>query len=524
MPDAINHLASYNRIAKAIEDKVTAITVAPANPAITVAPANPAITVAPANPAITVAPANPDLTPFVEAMKAIQINVTVQGGGSGSSSGLDCSCLDDAITKLTDKIDQMICAIAPGMAAMVQIQKGIIAIAKDGPQYGIDAPPGSFIFPDPKDSFPPLPYTPDPSTSTIEPITGALTEPPTGFILPPGGMQGATNQTAYNAYKCSMAYAIIGSVKDSYDLFGWVSTDSLVLSALSIPVLTKLVRWIGNLKSGITYAGTWFNGIQMPSYQSTVLGELIGPKWAFTINQLFYLDEVFLNFVLVIILELLTLGLEAYTICNQIIQFMDTHKDELACALYKARSIGEARDNFLTTFSKYAHTPFQGVLGQAGNGHTYIISNLLTDKLLTCLFACPADGDPALLPALGNCVNCIICQDTDHSIALAPLTNNPSIPGQAPSPATLPYNFGHIDADIICVEFSTSWVNGGGQLKIYIDGISKAGFGLGAEFKRGTHSFTGSFHGNLTITLGTAGTYGASIATIYSVSWREAAA
>jgi hypothetical protein len=424
MPDAINHLASYNRIALALEnmhptdmtalaEAITAlankpaapITVAPANPTITVAPANPTITVAPANPTITVSPANP--------------TITVNAGGTGSSS--DCG---QDICDLIAKIDQLICVNAAMTAAIIQQSKADIYWSTDGPNLGIDAPPGSFIFPTPGDSSPPSTTTPWPDSGNYtNPITGEFISPPIvngiQFFAPPGGMQGSENKSVYDTYKCKMAYIIIGTVRYSYDWFGWLASWSSIFAAFSLPVMIKFLNWVASIKSGITYAGAWFDGVQMPSYTSTVLDEWLGDRVAIAINRLIWLDTVFINAIAVIVIDLLALAAIFYTATTQMVALLDAKKDEFACALYKAKSVGEARDNFLNLIDKYSNTLLEQVLGADGNGHIKIISHLLTDALLTTLFACPEGIDsPETLPSSGSCLSCILCADMDVTLPI----------------------------------------------------------------------------------------------------------
>jgi hypothetical protein len=503
MTDALNHLAAFNRIAYALEnlppDDLMALIAAIdaiANKTIPVADLTGVATAIANIPetdltgvvtAITNIPET-DLTGVVTAINNISIS---GGGGTSTGVGLDCACLDDVIGKLTDKIDQMICVIAPIAAANIQLQKIIAYIGMDGPNMGIDAPPGTFIFPVPGDISPPLPYTPDPDPliNTTDPTTGEWTAPPIingiAYDAPPGGMQGATDSAAYNQYKCDAAFAIIYWLKGYYDNIGWIVPKITTILGMGVAGMLDVVYWLANLPSGQVIKSTL--GASAPI---TVLQQLVGYKAAETLTGLVYAAGMTVIYsIAVILFDIFAFGAVVAGGITQMMNLLETYKAELACALIKAKTIDEARNNFLDVIDLHADTLLEKFIGRLGNGQIALINALLTDNMLAILFACPVDLDPADIAGLGTanggCVDCILCADMDESLTV----NQTSVQGYpqpgdirtglVPWPITV--DLGTVDTDVICIAGRADWINGGAIVKIWINGADAGNYAWGGN-------------------------------------------
>jgi hypothetical protein len=420
MPDAINHLASYNRIALALENmhptdmtalaeaitalanKPTApITVAPANPTITVSPANPTITVSPANPTITVAPANPTIT----------VNA---GSGTGGSS--DCG---SDMCDLIAKIDQLICVNAAMTAAMIQQSKADIYWSTDGPNLGIDAPHGSFVFPKPNDSAPPLPYTPWPDNNSTD-NSGAWTAPPivdgTYYVAPPGGMQGSSSLNIYDGYKCDIAafiYNYIVSwfdfVIEKTDLFQFlnmqVSGLVLALDAISL-YLSGHIPGVALISSSVGVIENAVAGVSFAKAGAKVGGTVLTVGESITIGA-FLLGTSFIAWCV-------NLGASNYR-GNIVAQ-----KEKIMCALKKAKNSNEARENVMVVLNENVTHIVD--FGQGSLMQGLFVRQILSDNLLAMLFACQADLDISTIEGLGaangGCTGCTLCSNMDVTLPI----------------------------------------------------------------------------------------------------------
>lgn len=525
MPDAINHLEAYNRIAKAIEDKIAQINVAPVQPII-----------------------NIDMSGVVEAIKGIKLECNCSGGGSsgGGSSGGD-------MTKLIEKIDQLICVIVPIANSQHQLEKELGYWMEDGPGLGIDAPPGSFIFPKPNDYSPPIISTPNPNPTPTNPSTGEWTTPPTigniEYVEPPGGMAGSTDMQAYTNYKCNAAYTIILAIKSNYDIIRYMAGYEGTLVSLGVGGIFEALKFLNGVQTGPMIQGVLgpYRNTLLYDIFATFMPEYQAASWQATIGRV-VTGSASLGAMLVatIILEIFTLGLEIATAMTQMMDLLEAHKAELACALYKARTIGEAKENFITVIDKYADTLFEKLIGRYGNGQLMILNYLLTDELLAMLFACPVEVDPTTLPNLsaGGCTSCILCKDMDVTInvGLSSDANYPDLldkTGLVPYPLT--YEISLHKALAVCVQFSTdNQTTGGGSnvptasCAIYKDnvliksGAVRVGVGISQEILlpcpvAGYFDQTPiPFDGNYVIKMTCAGTVGNKPKfTMETVSYRE---
>lgn len=497
MPDALNHLASYNRIALALENMkqsdmaalVTAIenlvnkpastiTVSPANPTITVSPAAPAITVSPANPTITVAPANPTIT--------VNAGDTSGTGGAGS---LDCSCLANAFAPLIQKIDDLICVNAAATAAAIQQAKILAYMMKDGPGMGIDAPPGSFVFPDPGDSSPPQITTPWPDDgSTIPGDTGGWTSPPIvggcRFNEPPGGMQGLGDPKTYSDYKCDVAAFLYQYVVDWYNaVINFISAP--IGSFLDISTATTLlmgtIQSIGGLSALFTFSFSEVVGGIIIVGAGSVGVVIEAPALAVGIAAMTAFAAA-----------CVVLRLGGIAAATPLIAYRDrlvANKHAIICGLYKSKTVGAARENLNSAIAGIPPEP----LGYNGEITNYFLSDMLLAQLFACQEGLNPDDFKGLGAQNGGCVSCVICTDMDNTVGVGlksiygyPAPTNETRTGLVPYPIKYSVTLNNVEA--ICITlFSENKNNGGGAdrpgftIKLFKQGLETVIVAGGAQ-------------------------------------------
>lgn len=498
MPIENNLIKATNRIAQAIEDKIAEITVASAIPDVVI---------------------NTDA--IVEAINNLQI-----GGGTGGSGSMDCNCLAVALKPIVQAIvdlrKDMICVIAPIAGQITQIQKEIGYWTEDGPHLGLDAPPGSFIFPKPDDYSPPIISTPNPTPT--DPTTGGWTIPPLiggiQYVEPPGGMQGTTNPTVYNDYKCDVATFIYEYVLSWYDTI-LQKIDSVQNFLVVVDVLKFLVDVLkGNMVTKLPTAKVVYDvvsGITLKKAAEQTGMTLLTATEALTLGA-FIVSGAVINWML---------GISFSEYKNNLV----ATKQNFICALRKARTIGEAREGVMEALNENVWHIID--FGQGSGAQGLFIRTLLSDNLLANLFACDANLDPATIAGIGagNCVDCLLCTDTEEEIAV----NQSSQANYAglidkgdlvPYPIT--YNVGNITTDLICCVAETGWANGSGSIEVWVDGVKKCTGGWGAELKKQAVrllpvSPDTLFSGDITLKMYHNGAtiHGARL-TLYSVGWRNA--
>lgn len=463
MPDAINHLSAFNRIAYALEnlpeDDLSALVTALesiANKTIPVADMTGIVT-AINNKAIP----ETDLTGVVTAIN----NISISGGGGASSGSLDCDCLADVLAPLIDKIDQMICVVAPIAAAQIQIQKVIAYIGMDGPLLGIDAPPGSFIFPVPGDSAPPITTTPWPDSDTPVDSTGAWTAPPVidgvYYIDPPGGMLGEADLPAYKNYKCDMATYIFRYTR------AWFESINAVPQTLDV-----IGNTYGAIEAFLLAVNFVLSGPSAPQlvYSAAAGGaKLVKPG---ATGGPTVISSAMLVLLALVIADLWALAFIIETVTTQYLAMYNARKHDLICALYKAKTVSEAKSKFMTILGENpVHASFW---------YDKIASYVLSDTFLSHLFACHPDFDPESIAGLGllegGCVDCILCADMDEELSVNqksiqgyPLPVGEVREGLVPFPVEV--DMGQIDSEVICVASRNEWRNGNAGARISINGV-----------------------------------------------------
>lgn len=387
MPDAINHLSAFNRIAAALEnlpeDDLSAIVGAInaiANKTIPVADMTPVAT-AITNKVIPVT----DITLLgtkLDTLNTTISNLSLGGGGTNTGGGLDCDCLAEAIGKLAEKIDQMVCVIIPIANSQHQIEKSITYIMRDGPLYGIDAPPGTFIFPVPGDGAPSLPYTPwNPTT------------PPIGFVEPPGGMNGAGDAETYAGYRCDIAWyivdylmayheaiiAILELAADALQLLNLIELEGVSAEMSAARPSVDLVK-----KAGVSLAKT---GVAVSL--KTVL-KVIG-----------------------VLLEILGDEMDAIVQMHKNhLALLQLRKKAMVCALMKAEDTGKAIEGLNAAAGKFWVPTFD-----VGQGYGFIWGNMnaaILGDLPANLFACQAGYDFSAITGYGDIYGdgCLECNFT----------------------------------------------------------------------------------------------------------------
>lgn len=482
MTDALNHLSAFNRIATALEnlpeDDLTALVeaiTAIANKTIPVADMGPVAT-AITNKVIPVT--NVDaLAVKLDTLNTTLANLSIGGSGGGSSTGggLDCDCLADAIGKLADKIDQIVCVIVPIANSQHQIEKAITYIMRDGPQFGIDAPPGTFIFPVPGDSAPSLPYTPNPTPTPID-STGGWTAPPiiegVYYVDPPGGMQGSTDLAAYDDYKCNVANFIFDYL---LAWMNWLDAKAetidvgMMIGDAVIWVITA-IRFLMALH-GLLAAATATGGVSLIKVGAAVGAVVLSGARMIIITGI-----------------LIALQLELYFASRTVsdwITVLNAAKGAIICALWKAKTPSAAREAVMTAITNhytlyYSFLPDfikEGTMGR-------LTRLILSDNLLANLFA-RQEGWPEenFGTASTPCVECLICRDMDEAI----LVNQRSVfgypqpldirTGLVPWPITI--NLGLIDSDVICMAARCEWINGGSLVNITQNGADLGNWSWG---------------------------------------------
>jgi hypothetical protein len=465
MPDVFNHLAAFNRIATALEnlpeDDVSALVTALesiANKTIPVADLTGVVT-AINNKTIP----STDLTSVVTAIN----NISLPSGGGSTGGSLDCNCLADVIKPLIDKIDELVCVNVAIANDQHHIKNVLTYIGLDGPQFGIDAPPGSFIFPVPGDTAPSLPYTPD-TTTQIDPETGAWTTPPivdgVAYTYPPGGMRGAEDAVAYNNYKCDMATYIFRYTRAWFE------------SIAAVPMVAGTVDFIYGAIEALVIAINYV--LSTPASPRLVYSAAAGGvrlvKAGATVATA---GPLILSTPILILLALVLVSMGAlmaiiHTLTQQYLAMYNSRKSALICALYKAKTVEEARQKFMAILGE---NPVQ-----ISFWYDQIASYVLSDTLLSHLFACHPDFDLSSFTGLGalegGCVDCILCEDMDESITV----NKKSVYGYPVEPPAIeirtglvPHpivvDLGTIDTDGICVVGRTEWRNGNAGARISIN-------------------------------------------------------
>jgi len=474
MPDALNHLSAFNRIAYALEhmppddqEALIAAIEAIANKTIPVADLSGVVT-AINNKTI---PAT-DLTGVVTAIN----NISISGGGGAGSGSLDCSCLADVLAPLVEKLDQMICVIVPIANSQHQIEKIINYWMQDGPQYGLDAPPGSFIFPIPNDSAPSLPYTPTPTPTPTNPSTGAWTAPPiidgVYYVAPPGGMLGGTDLATYEDYKCNVANFIFDYLMawmDWLDKKGNEIGVGMLIQDATLWVISA-IRWL-MAAHGLMAATSATGGVSLVKVGATA-GAVVMSGFA----------------MLAFTGSMIALAAELYFANRTItdwITVLTSAKQDIICALWKAKTTSAAREGVMTAITNrytlyYSSLPDFLKEGTMGRLTRYV----LDDNLLANLFACQdgwnaADFGVATTP----CTECMLCKDMDEAI----LVNKKSIYGY-PNPGDIrtglvPYpitvDLGMVDTDVICLAGRAEWINGGAIVKIAVNGGAEKDYSWG---------------------------------------------
>lgn len=515
MPDATNHLEAFNLIAKAIEDKVAQINVAPTT-------------------------VNIDLSGVIEAIKGIKLECNCSSGGS---TGGGTTTTPD-ITKLVEVVNQLVCVVVPIANSQHQIEKELAYWTIDGPQYGLDAPPGTFIFPDPRDTAPPGTYTPDPPTPT-DPETGAWVYPPIVngryFVTPPGGMGGVTNAQAYDNYKCDAAAFIWRLSRTWFDSMERALNgidkldDALAILLVAINVANEyLIALDSSLRLAAIASNTMidaaeFTGVNIikGAAKTTVIKICSKPK-ALAIITILTSVPILISLI------------HDYT--QQYLAVFDHNKSDLLCALWKAKTVGEARANFMEVMNRPENAT------QMSFWYGQILSMWLSDELLTHLFACSPNFDPGDIlgmgAAEGGCAACVLCKDMDITLAVnltseANYYNLPDKTGLVPYPISYEITLHQVLA--VCVTLtSLNQVTGGGSnvptatCRILKDGVQvaasgvKVGVGIAQEILLPCPVVSlwdktpVPFDGNYTITLDCAGTVGNKPRfTLETVSYKE---
>ena len=478
MPDAINHLSAFNRIATALEnlpeDDLTAI----------VSAIN-----AIANKTIPVA----DMTGIgtkLDTLNTTLAGLSLGGGSSGVGGSLDCSCLADVLAPLIEKIDQMICVNVAIANSQHQIEKSIAYWTQDGPQFGIDAPPGSFIFPVPTDSTPPQISTPWPGAAdTPTNSSGSWTAPPvvngTYYVAPPGGMNGSTDITIYRNYKCDVAAFIYNYIVSWFDTvlsgYDWVGLGYMGVEGLSV-ITTILSQALAFGAPGGTVVGTLL-GIEFVKSGVTAGALLMSLPEFLLVSTL-----------------LATTGAVNYVAGGQFEDYRElvvAQKEKVICALYKANSPSAARDNVMIELNKYVTNMID--IGQGSFIQGAFIRRILSDNLLAMLFACQENFDTSTIDGLGaangGCVYCILCEDMDVILNVGlesdadyqALADIGQAGGLVPYPIAYPITFTTGVLAICATMTSQNEVTGGGSnvptagLAIYKDNvfIKNATIGVG---------------------------------------------
>jgi hypothetical protein len=397
---ALTHLAGYNRIADAIEALTTAlntnnaaliaamgnnqpiiinvsptpITVQSAAPMITVSPSAPQITVAPAAPMITVSPSVPQIT--VQASDVIvQPNITVSSSTNGDvAHGADCGCMDG-----------ILCALAPGMASLVQMNKAIQYLAKDTPL------PSDTLgeFPDPRDSDPPQIFIPSEATTPASP-------PPGGFVAPPGGMAGGYDLEQYHVYKCDMAHYIVEYLINYYQ-----SIADLLYAASS------LVDWFSTIKDAQKLYATMAakSAAKEIIYNAVAVGgvnltkTLAKDTVEVSCIEIAVLVEILVK-VLSKILELDGDATQAHA------DYLKTRRKALVCALLKGEKTYDSVNGLNKAAAKFWKPNFDFGQGYAWAGINSAIINPLVDNLFACKEGYDFSSIAGFGDEMGGCDGC----------------------------------------------------------------------------------------------------------------------
>lgn len=439
---SINHLEAYDRIAKAIEDKVAQINVAPV-----------------------------DVGAIVEAINNLDLS---GGGGTGGNGGsIDCNCIAVALKPIVQAIvdlrKDMICVIAPIAGQITQIQKEIGYWTEDGPHLGLDAPPGSFIFPKPDDYSPPIISTPNPTPT--DPTTGGWTIPPLiggiQYVEPPGGMQGTTNPTTYNDYKCDVATFIYEYVLSWYDTI-LQKIDSVQNFLVVVDVLKFLVDVLkGNMVTKLPTAKVVYDvvlGITLKKAAEQTGMTLLTATEALTLGA-FIVSGAVINWML---------GISFSEYKNNLI----ATKQNFICALRNARTVGEAREGVMEALNENVWHIID--FGQGSGAQGLFIRTLLSDNLLANLFACDANLDPATITGMGggNCVGCLQCEDTEEEITVNLASADFPTHGYY-----VDYEFGTHSVDVICCNVQSTFCNQPPRVNIYLNDLQVASGTFGTDNK-----------------------------------------